>query len=273
MASRFKVHGTPPRLVQVAWFIISGHWQDSCVRQGMTDPRSAPRSRRRVIIIVVAVVIVSVCIPLVPSAAFGEAWETWVSSLPASLLIAALTLLPVIGFPITVLHIAVGARFGFGPGLGVIALATIVHLLGGFLLARSLEQPVRRMIHRLGWTVPAVPADATGPFTLWIALLPGISYGVKNVIPPIAGVGLRPYLGIVYPLHVTHACLGLVLGRMTMHFTWPFAAGLIIYVVALFSLTGWLARRLRSRPGEPVAIRRNPRASGADRRPPEDDRM
>lgn len=225
----------------------------------LTSLPSTPAVRRRRWL--AAALIVVVLAALAGATKFlPGGWEEWVTSLPATGLLLALALLPIVGFPISALHIATGARFGVTAGLAAVAATTVVHLLGSFVLARWLDRPTRRLLTRLGWHLAFVPAQAAWPFTFWIALLPGVSYALKNYIPPLGGVSLRVYLGAHFPLHVLHALVGLSLGHATIKFNWTLGTLLAVYIIVLTLLTRSLTRRFRgvtaARAGdEVVAIR------------------
>lgn len=173
-------------------------------------------------------------------------WKAWVNSLPPTALLGALVVLPVFGFPISVLHIATGARLGLGYGMLAVAISTLVHLLLAYFLAHHVSQPVRRILAAFGWKIPNVPTGAAWPFTIWITLLPGVSYALKNVIPPLTGVGLRVYLGAELPLHVAKSLVGLTLGQATIDFSWGLALFVVLYTCVLLTLTRHLARRFRA---------------------------
>lgn len=172
-------------------------------------------------------------------------WESWVSAAPATGLVLAAAVLPLLGFPVTVVYLAVGARFGVPLGLAIVAGCTVVHLLMSFALAHWAARPVRRLCAACGWRLPQASGDVAWPFACWLALLPGVSYTLKNLIAPSAGVPLRIYLGAFLPLHVASAVVGLALGGATIRFSWSLAALIVVYGLALFALTRTLARRVR----------------------------
>lgn len=197
-------------------------------------------------------------------------WQRWVDSLPPAALFTALAVLPVFGFPISVLHIATGARFGFALGSLAVAASTLVHLLAAYALGRTFEGPLRRALRIFGWSLPAVPPASSWTFTLWVALLPGISYAIKNTAAPLAEVPLRIYLAATMPVHVATALVGLGIGHATMHFSWPLIVTLVAYGLVVGLLTRKLTRQFRGR----AAARHGAAESvtqTTDRTPREDD--
>ncbi len=200
-----------------------------------------------------------------------DRWRGWVETLPAAPLLSALAVLPIFGFPVSALHLATGARFGFGVGVLAVAGSTAVHLLASFGLARKVDRPMRRLLARFGWRLPPVPRTAAWPFTTWVVLLPGVSYAVKNYVPPLGGVPLRIYLLVEFPLHVAQALVGLALGHVAIHFSWWLASAAVLYGAALVALSYWLARRFRAATAERAGAQAVAITSDEDPPPGEDD--
>ena len=215
-----------------------------------------PKFRRARLLLAVALALAGAGVAWVLYSLPEGSWRSWVDSLSVSTLLIALTVLPIFGFPISVLHIAAGARFGLGLGSVAVALSTLAHLLATYLLAQLLEGPLRRVLGVFGWHLPKVPAASAWPFGFWIALLPGVSYALKNAVPPLASVSLRVYIGTALPTHIATSLIGLGIGRATMEFSWPLAAGVAAYAAILAVLTRKLARHFRTPPlaGDAAAI-------------------
>ena len=220
---------------------------------------SAPKFRSywraRCWVITVAVLAVGLGVGVLHLLPDGS-WESRVSALPVIGLVLATAVLPLLGFPVTVVYLAVGGRFGVLGGLAVVAVCTLVHLLISFGLAHWAAPSLRRLFAVCGWRLPQARGDAVWPFACWMALLPAVSYTLKNLVAPCAGLPLRIYLGAFFPIHLAHAVVGLALGGVTIHFSWGLAAFVLAYAVALFALTRILVRRIRH-----AAPDRRPRAA------------
>lgn len=172
-------------------------------------------------------------------------WQRWITSLSPLGLVLALCVLPIVGFPVSVLHVATGARFGMAWGIVALAGATLTHLLLTYALARTMDGPLRRLLATFGWKLPQVPHTASWAFGFWIALLPGISYALKNAVPPLASVSLRVYVATAFPVHLATGMVGLAIGRATINFSWPLAGFIALYATGLALLSRKLARRIR----------------------------
>jgi uncharacterized membrane protein YdjX (TVP38/TMEM64 family) len=173
------------------------------------------------------------------------AWEKWIMSVPAPVLICALVVLPLTGFPVTALHLAAGARFGIVGGLALVALSIVLHLAASLALARWADRPVRWMMRMCGWKMPVLHSDSAWPFSLWLALLPGVSYAFKNLVAPMVGVPAKVYVGAFFPIHLASSLVGLALGGATVHFSWGSVTFALVYTIALIVLTRMLVRRVR----------------------------
>lgn len=214
----------------------------------MTSAAASADSVKRTRITVAVVAVVLVALLFLTSRVFSTPrWSAWLQEFPAFLLIGGLLVLPLVGFPLTILLIAVGARFGVSTGIGIAACAAAVHLLLSFPLAEFFRRPVTALLRRAHWELPKVREGAAWPFCLWIALVPGLSYTLKNYLAPLAGAPFRVYFLCYYPVHLATSLIGLMLGGATVHFSWPLVAGIAVYAVVLFVLTRTLAARFRSR--------------------------
>lgn len=206
----------------------------------------APTSVRRARLVVVGslallVVLIGMGVWLLPDGA----WEEWIMSVPAGLLVGALVVLPLVGFPITALQLAAGARFGIVGGLGVVAFSIVMHLAASLAIVRWADRPVRWTMRACGWKMPAVHDESAWPFAAWLALLPGVSYTFKNLVAPIVGVPVRTYVGAFFPIHLASSVVGLALGGATIKFSWESVGFAIVYTIVLIVLTRTLIRRIR----------------------------
>jgi uncharacterized membrane protein YdjX (TVP38/TMEM64 family) len=183
----------------------------------------------------------------------GAQWKEAVHGMPAPALLICCMVLPLTGFPVTVLLVALGARFGVAAGLGITALTITIHLCASYPLAGLLRRPVVRLLDSAGWELPTLDRGTAWTFALWLALAPGLSYALKNYTSPLAGVPFRVFFPIYLPVHLATSIIGLMLGGATMDFSWPLAAGLLVYAAVLCMLSRQLFLRLREKHPAPAA--------------------
>jgi uncharacterized membrane protein YdjX (TVP38/TMEM64 family) len=209
---------------------------------------SQRRQRIRVAVIAVAIVLVFAAITRFGG---GQHWKEAINALPVFALLTCFAFLPLTGFPVTLILLAVGARFGFAIGLAITAAAIIVHLSISYPLAERLRRPVTALLRRAGWTLPKLDQRSAWPFSLWLSLAPGLSYALKNYTSPLAGVPFRTYFFTYFPVHLCTSVIGLLLGGATMHFSWPLVCGVLVYAISM----GLLSKRLAARLGKSGAFR------------------
>lgn len=159
-----------------------------------------------------------------------------------------LLILPLMGFPVSVLHVAAGVRFGVLSGLGLVWLSILLQLLASFVLVRWQR---RFFARRLKSVIARLPHGAHVPVTFFMMLVPGVPYFAKNYSLPLVGVPFRTYLGICLPVHAAHSCLAVLLGGQSHELTpgrvWMIAA----YAAVLLATSWWALRRLRTALGDP----------------------
>jgi uncharacterized membrane protein YdjX (TVP38/TMEM64 family) len=172
---------------------------------------------------------------------------TWIDAQSALAVIPIMALLPIAGFPISVVYLVAGARFGPGWGGVVVAGVTAVHLIGSYVIARSfLRAPLQRFIEKRHAHLPQIPDDEQAAVCLIAALIPGLPYVVRNYILALAGVKFRYYFWVCLPVYVARSYVTILLGDMTSD---PTRSKIIILVVvdilkvAICALVIWRLRK------------------------------
>lgn len=190
----------------------------------------------------------------------GAGWVAWrldvdwrelgqaLTELNRPLLLLALAILPVFGFPVSVTYFAAGAVFGPWYGGLVVGGATAGHLLLTHLLATTV---LRRLIIRgqQGWRdrLPVVPPGEKAALLTLLVIVPGPPYVARNALMILGGVPLRLRLALGTPLYVVRAYVTLMAGTLLQHPD-PAALALTGGVLVLKLTVGFLLfRRLRRR--------------------------
>lgn len=173
------------------------------------------------------------------------------------LVFVVITVLPLVGFPVTVLHILAGMRWGPKLGLALVVVSILLQLLASYALVHLFRPAFER---RLAKFRERIPQGAHGPVTLLTALLPGVPYFAKNYLIPVMGVPLRTFLLWCFPLHAVRASIAVIFGDASDDLTPTRIAWFCVYFVVVTLSCAWVFRRVRAEVGDP-----SPAANGRTR--------
>jgi uncharacterized membrane protein YdjX (TVP38/TMEM64 family) len=160
----------------------------------------------------------------------------------------ALLILPLIGFPLSVLALAAGLRFGLMPALLLMAPALAFHLVFSFFAARRwFKKPLLRWLARHDFALPKLPAGESVSVALLINFVPGPPYAAKNYLLALTELSFRAYFVAGFCANLLGVSMAILTGDFLRAMT-PFrGAFLTIYVVLVSVLCHRLIRRLRRR--------------------------
>lgn len=168
-----------------------------------------------------------------------QALHAYAARLDASLAFGLLVILPLLGVPVSVLHVAAGIRFGVQLGLLLVAVSILLQLLASY----GLVQAFGRRISHVRWVRglrARIPAGAHASVSLVTVLLPGAPYAAINYVLPILGVPLRTYLLVAFPLHTLRSTITVTFGDQSDQLTATRLALLLAYA-SLVLAGSWLA--------------------------------
>lgn len=168
--------------------------------------------------------------------------------LNAAVAFGLLVILPLVGFPASVLHVAAGVRFGPHVGLGLVALSILLQLLASYGLVHLFREQFDRRLARLR---KRVPKGTHASICVITVLLPGAPFAAINYVLPLIGVPLRTYLLCCLPIHVLRSTVTVTLGGHSHQLTPARLAGLAAYALLILGLSWWTYRRLQSRLEDP----------------------
>ncbi len=189
-----------------------------------------------------------------------EAVHRAAAGLNASVAFALLVVLPLVGFPASILHIAAGIRFGGKLGLALVALSILLQLLASY----AIVQVWRERFDRWRWLRKVreqLPTGAHPSVCVLAVLLPGAPYAAINYTLPLIGVPLRIYLLCCLPLHVLRSTVTVFFGDQSASLTASRLAVLAGYAALIFVASWWTYRKVRSQLEGP------PSAAGGRKQP------
>ncbi len=173
--------------------------------------------------------------------AFTERQDSW-------LVFVLITVLPLLGFPVSVLHVVAGMRWGPQVALPLVALSIVIQLLASYALVRLFRPLFEKRLARFR---EKIPKGAHGPVSLFTALLPGVPYFIKNYVLPLIGIPLPTYLLWCLPLHVLRSSVAVIFGDQSDQLTPGRIAGFAVYFILITLSCAWVFRRIRAEVADP----------------------
>ena len=161
---------------------------------------------------------------------------------------ALLTVLPLLGFPASVLHVAAGVRFGAGLGFALVTLSIGLQLLASYGLVQCWREGFARRFRKLR---ARIPSGAHPSLCVFAVLLPGAPYAGINYVLPLVGVRLRTYLLCCWPLHALRSTVTVLFGDEISELTPMRLTVLGTYALLLTGVSIWMYRRVRRQLGVP----------------------
>lgn len=177
--------------------------------------------------------------------------------LPGVGVFLALVVLPLLGFPVSILHAAAGAKFGLVLGLVLVGVSIALQLAAAAGIVQLAPGFFER---RFGWLRRRLPPATHRALTVFVKVLPGAPYVGQIYVLPLVKVPFGIYFGYGLPLHFARAIIGVVFGEWSGDMTGARAVAFVVYAVLITLVGAWAFRRLL------VQLRSPPPAAG-DRTP------
>lgn len=165
-----------------------------------------------------------------------------------ALVFLALVLLPLAGFPVSVLHAIAGAKFGVVWGLVLVGVSIALQLVASYGIVRLAPEFFAR---RFEWLRQRLPPATHRALTVFTMLLPGAPYVAQNYVLPVVRVPFGIYFGYGLPLHFGRAIIGVVFGEWAGDMTGRRTLAFVVYSVLITLTCAWAFRRLRARLNSP----------------------
>lgn len=158
---------------------------------------------------------------------------------------ALLVVLPLVGFPASLLHVAAGIRFGAVLGLALVSLSILIQLFASY----AIVHVWRKHFESARWLRKVrdrIPKGAHAGVSIFTVLLPGVPFAGVNYVLPLIGVPLRTFILCAWPLHTLRSTITVVLGDQSDHLTASRLAVLGAYALLIVGASWWTYRRLQS---------------------------
>ena len=133
--------------------------------------------------------------------------------LPVWLFLAALSLLPLLGMPLSPMWILTGMTYGVWGGLGLIVVGMAINFALAYLVSqRWLRAPISRLLLRKGIRIPEARPGEYIKLTLAIRLFPALPQFMQSYLLGLANVPFLIYYFYSFPPQIAYAVGFTVLG-------------------------------------------------------------
>ncbi len=172
----------------------------------------------------------------------------WGKSINGGLLFLLMSLLPLVGIPMSILTVMAGAKYGPWGGIAFTGGVVAIHLMASWWLARHwLRKPVETLLNKTQYKMPQVRKGEYVGVCLLTALLPGPSYTLKNYFLVLSNLPFKIVLLVGLPAHLFALSPGIMFGDFTGAMTVAKVMFLVIYLVVVIGTSRWLIQRLGNR--------------------------
>ena len=213
-------------------------------------PRARPATLKRFLPIV-ALTLALVVLFLYMTGVLGPApldLIRWVESRGMFTFFAAMTLLPLAGVPITLFYLAAGVVFDPPVNIaGTAAALALNHLLAYALARRTLKPGLDVLLRKSGFRLPK-PGRRNPLYTaLFLKLTPGPPFILRSYMMAMAGIPLKTYLLVSWPLSMAYALPAILLGESAMEGRTGLGMLALGILLVLALLTQFLRKRYLER--------------------------
>lgn len=199
-------------------------------------------------LLLLAAAIIAVC--LVGTENIVAFWRDVVEGSTHTLhFVALFIVLPLVGFPVSVFLLLLGAKFGLAQAVAIMFGVMAIHVGVSFPAANILLRPlIEKSLARTTYRLPQFRKDGFVWPSLVFMAVPGLSYSMKNYILALSGVPFGFYFIIAW---LVQALLGIPLvaaGTMADrgHFAWV-AVLVFVFITLAAALHRWTVRRRTAR--------------------------
>lgn len=176
-----------------------------------------------------------------------EAIMAYGESLPRAWLVLAFVLLPMLGFPISVLLVLLGIRFGLLHGILVCAGGMVFHHLAGYFSVHGTLRPwIHHKMKSWGYEIPKIGGRNPVWFTILFAAIHGPPYTLKIYLLALTEVPFRIYFWAGLPVYLAFSITAIAAGAALMTFD-PTLVYVLIGAITVLAIATSLLRKRTAR--------------------------
>lgn len=159
------------------------------------------------------------------------------------LVFLALTVLPLVGFPVSVMHAVAGAKFGLPLGTLLVGVSIALQLVASYAIVRAAPEFFAR---RFDWLRQRLPPATHRSLTLFTMMLPGAPYFAQNYVLAVVGVPFRIFFVYSFLIHFVRSLIGIIFGEWSGDLTPGRIVVFVLYAVVVTLVCALAFRRLRA---------------------------
>lgn len=164
--------------------------------------------------------------------------------LPVGWFLFAFAVLPLLGFPISILLVLMGIRFGMGWGMAIAAGGVAIHHVAAFYLTHGwFRTKLRQKLEASGYGIPKIDEKRRVWYTILFAAIHGPPYALKLYLLALTEIPFRIYFLAGAPIYWLFCLVPIGAGSAVMSFdpTWVY---ILITAMALLTFGGhWLKKK------------------------------
>jgi uncharacterized membrane protein YdjX (TVP38/TMEM64 family) len=214
--------------------------------QQVDDAPSRPVNRKRQMFLAASILALLVYL-VSPDKLTLENLHQFGTALPTWLFLPAYFVLPLLGFPISVLLLASGLKYGFTISIMIASVGMAFHLFAAWHIAHGyLRRRLEAWLSHTRFDLPTIPQLHQVWFIALFVTLPGLPYVVKLYSLALTNLPFRRYMIMAWFFHVLHSAIFIGLGAAAGKVDSKLMIGMAILTVLMFAIASWLKRYWKS---------------------------
>ena len=171
---------------------------------------------------------------------------------PPWVIVAALSLLPLVGIPLSPLWLVTGATFGMKTGMFLIVTGFAINFALAYLVSnRLLREPLLRLFQRRGVGIPQALPGEYAKLVIAVRVFPGLPNFMQSYLLGLANVPFRIYYLLSFPPQIAYAVGFVMFGDSIVNLE----GGRIILAVSIVIAAGLLLNIVHKRQKSPAKIK------------------
>lgn len=173
-----------------------------------------------------------------------EAIMEYGKKLDAGWFIAGFLVLPLLGFPLSILLVLAGVKFGLWGGMGLATVGVFFHNFAAYQLVKHwFRDRFKSWMDRRGHKIPDMKGQNQVWFTALFATIHGPPYFLKLYLLALTDVSFRVYLWVGAPVYLLFCLVPVGAGSAVMEVNTTMLYGIVAAITLIALLGKWLSSK------------------------------